>query len=248
MTTYKTTPLFGGALLCDLPEKFADVRYRPSPSLPSLALHKLTSPLSSKIRQVPNNQEVYIDKDGFTSIIFDITERVGPKSSSSSSSTNTNLETDGRALTTHLEELVGDDADTVKVWNTTETSFSHLEYAPYPPPYTTQTPTNPPPQHSTSIPAYTLIATQTPNKPKDDRPSGGAPDFTALILTLLRLEKEETDVLITINVPHIKGEYDEDDVDLELGKQGKLIGDAVEYAARIWSSLDVKDWGLFSEV
>lgn len=214
-------------------------------------LHPQANPPSpsSKIRQVPNNQEVYIDKDGFTSIIFDITERVGPKSSSSSSSTNTNLETDGRALTTHLEELVGDDADTVKVWNTTETSFSHLEYAPpypQPPKHTPQlTPT-----HSSSIPAYTLIATQTPNKPKggDDRPSGGAPDFTALILTLLRLEKEETDVLITINVPHIKGEYDEADVDLELGKQGKLIGDAVEYAARIWSSLDVKDWGLFSEV
>ncbi|KAK0749811.1 hypothetical protein B0T18DRAFT_427872 [Schizothecium vesticola] len=210
MTSYKITPLFGGALLCDLPEKFADV---------------------SKIRQVPSNQEVYIDKDGFTSIIFDITERVGPKSSSSA--TTSNLETDGRALTTHLEELVGDDADTVKVWNTTETSFSHLDH---------------------SIPAYTLIATQTPNKPKpkaadDPRSSGGgAPDFTALILTLLRLEKEQTDVLITINVPHIKGEYDEDEVDLELGKQGKLIGDAVEYAARIWSSLDVEDWGLFNEV
>ncbi|KAK1831189.1 hypothetical protein QBC39DRAFT_352000 [Podospora conica] len=206
-TTYRTTPLFGGALLCDLPDKFADV---------------------SKIRQVPNNQEVYIDKDGFTSIIFDITERVGLPPTSSSSSATTKLENDGRALTTHLEELVGDDADTVKVWNTTETSFSHLD---------------------TSIPAYTLIATQTPNKPKgggDER--AGAPDFTALILTLLRLEREKTDVLITINVPHIKGEYDEDEVDLELGKQGKLIGDAVEYAARIWSSLDVKDWGLFGEV
>lgn len=227
-----------------------EVRRRQVQTQPQPRPTRVNSPFStSKIRQVPNNQEVYIDKDGFTSIIFDITERVGPKSSSSSSSSsNTNLETDGRALTTHLEELVGDDADTVKVWNTTETSFSHLEYAPYPPPYTTQTPTNPPPPHSTSIPAYTLIATQTPNKPKDDRPSGGAPDFTALILTLLRLEKEETDVLITINVPHIMGEYDEDEVDLELGKQGKLIGDAVEYAARIWSSLDVKDWGLFSEV
>jgi hypothetical protein len=64
-------------------------------------------------------------------------------------------------------------------------------------------------------------------------------------LTLLRLEKEKTDILITINVPHIKGEYDEEDVDLELGKQGVLIGDAVEYAARIWETLSVKDWSLF---
>ena len=43
-------------------------------------------------------------------------------------------------------------------------------------------------------------------------------------------------------------EYDEEEVDLALGKQGELIGDAVEYAARIWSSFEVRDWGLFSEV
>lgn len=55
-------------------------------------------------------------------------------------------------------------------------------------------------------------------------------------------------MLITINVPHIKGEYDEEEVDLELGKQGQLIGDAVEFAAKIWGSLAVKDWNLFNEV
>ncbi|KXH52431.1 ran-interacting Mog1 protein [Colletotrichum salicis] len=202
MTRYKSTPLYGGALVSDLPDKFADV---------------------SKLREVPDNQEVWIDSDGFTSIIFDITERVGPAGSSP--------EIDGRALTTHLEELVGEeDVDTVKVWNTTETSFSRL---------------------STDIPAYTLIATQTPqvSKPSSSsRSSSSAPDFTAIILTLVRLEKESTDILVTINVPHIKGEYDEADVDLELGKQGKLIGDAVEYAARIWETFKVKDWTLFQEV
>lgn len=75
----------------------------------------------STLRQVPDAQEVFIDKDGFTSIIFDITERVGGPGSSP--------EIDGKALTTHLEELVGTDVDTVKVWNSTETSFSKLEYA-----------------------------------------------------------------------------------------------------------------------
>lgn len=64
----------------------------------------------------------------------------------------------------------------------------------------------------------------------------------------MRLERELTDILITINVPHIKGEYDEDDVDLELGRQGRLIGDAVDYAAKIWESFKVKDWNLFKEV
>ncbi len=86
------------------------------------------TPSPSTIREVPDNQEVYLDKDGFTSIIFDITQRVDAPGDG--------LERDGRALTIHLEDLVGDDADGVKVWNTTETQFSHLEYAsPSPPCY-----------------------------------------------------------------------------------------------------------------
>ncbi|XXH01184.1 1,3-beta-D-glucan synthase [Hypoxylon texense] len=198
MANYKTTPLYGGALVADLPANFADV---------------------SVIRQVPDNQEVYIDKDGFTSIIFDITERVGGPGSGP--------EIDGQALTTHLEDLVGDGAEGVKVWNTTPTLFSRLDE---------------------DIPAYTLIAT---NMPRDDpkaKSSSATTDFTAFIITLVRLEREKTDLLITINVPHIHGEYDEEDIDLELGKQGKLIGDAVDYAAKIWETFKVKDWGLFNEV
>ncbi|KAI1826604.1 hypothetical protein F4861DRAFT_496838 [Xylaria intraflava] len=205
MATYRSTPLFGGALVCDLPAKFTDV---------------------SQLRQVPDNQEVYIDKDGFTSVIIEVNERVGGDGSSA--------EIDGEALTTHLEEIVGkDDVDHLEVWNTTSTRFSNLDE---------------------DIPAYTLIATLSPQQrqPSTDAdssaPRRNVPDFTAMILTLVRLEREKTDLLITINVPHIRGEYDEDDVDLQLGKQGKLIGDAVDYAARIWESFKIKDWGLFDEL
>ncbi|KAJ1325643.1 Ran-interacting Mog1 protein [Microdochium nivale] len=202
---YRSTPLYGGALICELPTHFADV---------------------STIRQVPDNQEVYIDKGGFTSIVFDITERVGGPGSTP--------QIDGEALTTHLEDIVGDEIDRTKVWNSAKTFFSRVDE---------------------SIPAYTLIATQSP-RPAEPRGGGSgaggssesSPDFTAIVLTLLRLEREKTDILITINVPHIKGEYDEDEVDLELGKQGKLIGDAVDYASKIWESFKVKDWTLFKEV
>lgn len=93
-------------------------------------------------------------------------------------------------------------------------------------------------------PAYTLIATQTP-PPKGDTKS---PDFTAIVLTLIRLERESTDILITINVPHIKGEYTEEEVDMQMGKQGVLIENAVEFAAKIWETFKIKDWGLFNEV
>jgi len=195
MTSFVKTPLFGGSLVCDLPEKFVDVR---------------------TMRQVPNNQEVFVDRDGFTSIIFDITERVGRPGSSP--------ENDARALTVHLEDLLGkeDESEMVRVWNSTSTVFSRLDK---------------------NIPAYTLIATQSPRPGGKEQP--GVADFTALILTLLRLEKQSTDILITVNVPHIKGEYDEDKVDLELGQQGELIGDAVEFAARIWETFSIKDWSIF---
>jgi Ran-interacting Mog1 protein len=72
----------------------------------------------STIRQVPDHQEVYLDKDGFTSIIFDITERVGLP--------GTGPAVDGAALTTHLEDIVASDIDTVKVWKTANTQFSKL--------------------------------------------------------------------------------------------------------------------------
>jgi len=197
MATFRSTPLFGGALIVDLPSSFADV---------------------STIRQVPDHQEVYLDKDGFTSIIFDITERVGLPGSSPA--------IDGAALTTHLEDIVDSDTDTVKVWSTSNTQFSKLPEG---------------------TPAYTLIATQTPPLSPTSS-TASAPDFTAIVLNLIRLEKESTDILITINVPHIRGEYSEEDVDLQLGKQGRLISDAVEFAARIWETFKIKDWGLFNEV
>lgn len=55
-------------------------------------------------------------------------------------------------------------------------------------------------------------------------------------------------MLVTINVPHIKGEYTEEEVDMQMGKQGKLIENAVEHAAKIWETFKIKDWGLFKEV
>ncbi|KAL3426156.1 ran-interacting mog1 protein [Phlyctema vagabunda] len=195
-TSYSSTPLFGGALIVDLPSTFADV---------------------SQMRQVPDHQEVFIDKDGFTSIIFDITERVG--------TSGTGAAIDGAAMTTHLEDIVDSDIDTVKVWSTSNTQFSKLPEG---------------------TPAYTLIATQTP--PPDPEKRHLAPDFTAIVLNLIRLEDEKTDILITINVPHIKGEYTEEEVNLQLGMQGKLIEDAVECAARIWETFKIKDWALFNEV
>ncbi|RKF63022.1 putative ran guanine nucleotide release factor [Golovinomyces cichoracearum] len=192
MTSYTTTDIYGGAITVDLPDCFADV---------------------SNLRQVPDHQEVYLDKNGFTSIIFDINERLGPAGSGPS--------VDGAALTAHLEDIVDSEDDQVQVWSSSSTQFSKLPEG---------------------TPAYTLITTQKSSLPKDS-----SPEFTAIVLTLIRLEKESTDILISINVPHIKGEYT-DEVDMEVGKQGKLIENAIEYATRIWETFEIRDWDLFNEM
>ena len=59
------------------------------------------------IRQVPDNQEVYLDKNGFTSLTFDITERVS------------HLSTDKEALEYHFADIVAE-TDTQHVWSIVE--------------------------------------------------------------------------------------------------------------------------------
>lgn len=49
------------------------------------------------MRQVPDNQEVFVDADGFASLTFDIMERVS------------HLSTDSEALEYHFADIVGAD-------------------------------------------------------------------------------------------------------------------------------------------
>lgn len=50
--------------------------------------------------------------------MFDITERVG--------TAGTGAAIDGAAMTTHLEDIVDSETDTVKVWSTSNTQFTKL--------------------------------------------------------------------------------------------------------------------------
>lgn len=77
--------LFGGAITTALPPTFADV---------------------SEIRQVPDHQEVWLDRDGFTSVVVEVLERVE--------------KADEEALQFHLSDLVEEDAGAVQVWGSTE--------------------------------------------------------------------------------------------------------------------------------
>ena len=72
---YTPVLLYGGALSAALPDTFKDV---------------------SEIRQVPDNQEVYLDAEGFTSVVFDILERVDAGH-------------DEEAMNVHLGEVLEDE-------------------------------------------------------------------------------------------------------------------------------------------
>ncbi|KAK8156470.1 hypothetical protein BKA80DRAFT_138111 [Phyllosticta citrichinensis] len=190
MSSFVPTELYGGAITVELPAAFADV---------------------STIRQVPDNQEVYLERDGFTSVIFDIMERVEQSQAAN----------DEEALKFHYSDMVGDSNDATHFWHSNTASLSRLP----------------------NIPAYTLVATQHPTPDASSRKP--QPDFTAIVLILVRLAQQKTDIVITVNVPHVPGEYPKEEVDFSKAKQGPLMDAAAAIKQQILQTFDVKDWSLF---
>jgi hypothetical protein len=66
-----------------------------------------------------------------------------------------------------------------------------------------------------------------------------------VLLTLVRLKAQKTDILLTVNVPHIAGQYEAGSVDLEQGKTGNLIAQAEKWTRELLSTFEVRDWELF---
>jgi hypothetical protein len=65
------------------------------------------------------------------------------------------------------------------------------------------------------------------------------------LLLLVRLETQKTDLVVTLNVPYVRGQYDSKDVDITEGHFGKLLDMAMIYQERIMETFEVKDWSLF---
>ena len=156
---------------------------------------------------MPDNQEVYLDKDGFTSIVIDILERVEKP--------------DVEALKFHLLDIVEEDAGEMKVWTTGQAHLSKLP----------------------ETPCYTLFATSPPGSKQRGRPN--EPDFVGILLTMIRLEQQKSDIIAAINVPHISGQYTPTEVDPEKGKHGALLEQAIQYRQKLMETFEIKDWNLF---
>ncbi|KAL2057800.1 hypothetical protein ABVK25_002184 [Lepraria finkii] len=186
-TEFKHTELFGGAITANLPSGFADV---------------------STIRQVPDNQEVYLEANGFTSLIIDLTERV------------TQFSTDKEALEYHLADIIAED-ETKQIVSV----FENVQLSNFPPP--------------------------PPDPGAARRPH--APTNTDIHLTLIRLVEQSTDIVITLNVPHIPNETNpEDPVAGDDEAVRKQLNERTEKAVLMkeaWEmvvgSVEVRDWSLF---
>jgi hypothetical protein len=71
------------------------------------------------------------------------------------------------------------------------------------------------------------------------------PDFTGIMLFLLRLKEQKTDITITVNAPHVPGEYNPEEIDLPSQKLGKLLNQAATYRQKISETFEIRDWSLF---
>lgn len=69
----------------------------------------------------------------------------------------------------------------------------------------------------------------------------------AILLTVIRLEAQKTDIVVAVNVPHIAGQYEGGSVDMEHGRAGELLERAGEWRDRVLETFEVVEWGLFRE-
>jgi hypothetical protein len=60
-------------------------------------------------------------------------------------------------------------------------------------------------------------------------------------LMLLRLKEYDTDIMVTVNIPHYAGEYEKP----KEGDVTQLMEDSETVKSRILESFDIKDWRLF---
>jgi Ran-interacting Mog1 protein len=170
--SHRPTPLFGGAIIANLPSSTID---------------------ASTVRPVPDSQEVWVQAEpqtgNETSIIFDILEYVEPDShadnsaapapalalhgTNDDSSTNPEEATNLAALDIHLSEIVTP-GDRLRVLS----RDSHIALPQFPP----------------GTPALGVAVEVT-------GPRVGGAGALKLWVTLVRLKEKRTDLVVTVNVP-----------------------------------------------
>ena len=104
--SFKNVELYGGAITVELPAAYGDARFafcsHSAPATTSLTKY-------SQIREMPDHQELYLDENGYSGVIFEILEYVEKP-------------TDAEALQYHFADLVdgtGDETNMLEQSNAT---------------------------------------------------------------------------------------------------------------------------------
>ena len=64
-------------------------------------------------------------------------------------------------------------------------------------------------------------------------------------MLLIRLAPQETDIVVTVNMPYMRGAYEAEDVDFAQGKLGSLGQAGEALMERVRATFEVRDWELF---
>lgn len=177
-----------------------------------------------------------------TSIIFDITQRVNAPEGPS----------DMDAVDFHFKDIAVDQGRTAKIWGKRAVLLLNLSVTTSSSSPLTQnilTKTNSPDK-----PAYEVIGTVSA-RPND--PPTLPPTFIAILMTIIRLEQQKTDIVVTINVPFDDPEvvrrekciaspvYTGSDIDSENGDRSELLKFGMQVASEVVGNFKILDWGLF---
>lgn len=190
----------------------------------------------STLREVPDHQEIYLSPTTLSNFILEVNQAVSNEDAlvsvsgngNTSNGTGTETETiDKAAATYHLHDLC-DEGDTIQ----TIAAPHRITLAKFAP--------------ETLVRAYRGVVSFTTPKKQRSRPEDGTnggpeePSRLTCHYLMVRMERQETDVLLFLNVPH--DEFDARGETAELQGEEELARGLIE---RTIETLEVRDWGLF---
>ncbi|MCJ1471531.1 hypothetical protein MMC13_000171 [Lambiella insularis] len=130
----------------------------------------------------------------------------------------TQVATNEEAMQYHLEDYVDGSSDTLRVYQRQQVTMAKL-------------PAN--------TPAQAVIATT--HSPSAS--ANGAHDFVGIVMLMIRLAAQESDIIVTINVPHFNAR----EVNMGRGRPGPMMEEAGEIRDAVVASFEVRDLGLFGQ-
>ncbi|KAL4955678.1 hypothetical protein BDW69DRAFT_193034 [Aspergillus filifer] len=217
--------LYGGAIKATIPEGWLD---------------------ASDLRQIPDHQELFLSPTTLSNLIFEINERVSEETALSALQSAPNkevLETlgpnpgatpetvDKAAALYHLNDICDDDNDTLRI--VAPPQQVSLQKLPKARSYKGVA-------QMTSLTTRPGIAPSVGGAPAGSSTDGGFSASVTLHYLLVRLEEQETDVLVFFNTPH--KEFDERGDPRGLAKEEELANSVID---ALIEKLEIADWGLF---